>query len=72
MSLLCLSGFLLLFREILNSNKLGKPFKASFSLSNLISPHFILLFPNFNSDTLDTLNFFQVLKEALFPSPLSL
>lgn len=52
-------------------NKLGKLFKALFSLSDLLSPHFILLSPNFNSDALDILNF-QVLKEVLFPSPLSL
>ena len=49
-------------------NRLGKPFKASFSLCNFISPHFILFFPTFNSEALDTLNF-QFLKEAVFPSP---
>lgn len=72
MSLLVLRGFsVALQRNPQLLNKLGKLFKALFSLSDLLSPHFILLSPNFNSDALDILNF-QVLKEVLFPPPLSL
>ena len=67
LSLLCSSSCLMLPGEILNFvTGLESPSKLH-SLSNLISPHFPLLFPILQLRGSDTPNFFQFLKEALFP-----